>query len=153
MNELLEKYWEGQTSLQEEQQLRDYFASDQVLPQHELYRPLFAALVVESSSEVDDFDAFAKVNTQQTQEKIVNSKTWKGIVAAASISLLVALGAGYFNQPSQQDLGTYEDPQEAYEATLAALELVGTKFNKGRNNLQPLTQINKQTTQVFKINP
>ena len=38
MNELLEKYWEGTTSLQEEQDLRDYFKSDRVTPEHKVYK-------------------------------------------------------------------------------------------------------------------
>ena len=40
MNDLLEKYWNGTTTLSEEQQLRDYFSSESVdsrardVPQH-----------------------------------------------------------------------------------------------------------------------
>ena len=42
--ELLEKYFDGQTTCEEERALRRFFASDQV-PEHlEVYRPLFACI-------------------------------------------------------------------------------------------------------------
>ena len=42
--ELLEKYFDGQTTCEEERALRRFFASDQV-PEHlEVYRPLFAGI-------------------------------------------------------------------------------------------------------------
>jgi len=151
MNELLEKYWEGNTSLQEEQQLKDYFKSDQVAPAHQVYRGLFHSFELEKSIEVDGFDAFAKVKTTQHHNKRFNRKTWTGIAVAASVSIMVALGSGYYESAPSEDLGTYESPEEAYEATVAALQLVSNKFNKGTENLQPVTQITKQTEQVFKL--
>lgn len=153
MNELLEKYWEGDTSLQEEQELRDYFKSDRVAHEHEIYKGLFHSFEVEKREDVVGFDAFAKVNSLQHQNTRFNRKTWTGIAVAASITLMVAVGSGLYSNTESQDLGTYENPEEAYEATVAALELVSHKFNKGAQNLNPVTQINKQTAQVFKLNP
>lgn len=44
IEELLEKYFDGQTTCEEERALRRFFASDQV-PEHlEVYRPLFACI-------------------------------------------------------------------------------------------------------------
>ena len=39
--DLLEKYWEGTSSLQEEQELKDYFAKEQVSPELKEYQPFF----------------------------------------------------------------------------------------------------------------
>lgn len=152
MNQLLDKYWEGETSLQEEQDLKDYFKSDQVAPEHEIYKGLFDSFEMERSIEADGFDAFAKVKSKQHQNKIFNRKTWTSIAVAASVSLMIAVGSGLYDNAPAQDLGTYDTPEEAYEATVAALELVSNKFNKGTENLQPITQINKQTQEVFNIN-
>ncbi|SCY09228.1 hypothetical protein SAMN05192588_1102 [Nonlabens sp. Hel1_33_55] len=152
MNKLLEKYWEGDTSLQEEQELRDYFNSDQVAPEHLVYKGLFHSYEMESSIEVDGFDAFAKVKSQQHHNKRFNRRTWTGIAVAASVSLMVAVGSGIYDNSRDADLGTYDSPEEAYDATVAALELVSNKFNKGTRNLEPMTELNKQTSQVFNIN-
>ncbi len=42
--ELLEKYFDGQTTCEEERELRRFFASDQVPGHLEVYRPLFACI-------------------------------------------------------------------------------------------------------------
>lgn len=48
--ELLEKYFDGQTTCEEERALRRFFASDQV-PEHlEVYRPLFACIDQEAET-------------------------------------------------------------------------------------------------------
>ena len=41
IDDILEKYWNAEASLEEEAQLKDYFASEHVAPQHEQYKDLF----------------------------------------------------------------------------------------------------------------
>jgi len=41
IEQLLEKYDNGETSLNEEQQLRDYFAQEEVAPHLESYKVMF----------------------------------------------------------------------------------------------------------------
>lgn len=152
MNKLLNKYWEGTTTLQEEEQLKAYFKSDKVQEEHEIYRGLFHSFELEKSLSNESFDAFAKVKSQQSQNHYFQHRTWAGIMAAAGVCALMALGSVYYNYESESDLGTYETPEEAYAATIAALQLVSSKLNQGKENLEPISQIEKQTTQVFKIN-
>ncbi len=152
MNDLLDKYWEGNTSLKEEQELRDYFSSNDIADEHKIYSDLFITYKVENEQEGLNFDAFAKVKQNNGPENQLQSKTWKGLAIAAGFSLLIAVGAGYFQKPTPPDLGTYDTPEQAYAATVEALELVSLKFNNGRNNLVPAAQVNKKTTQIFKLN-
>ncbi len=41
LNVILDKYFRGETTLDEEQKLKQYFASTEVAPEHEPFRPLF----------------------------------------------------------------------------------------------------------------
>ena len=41
INQILEKYWNAEASLQEEAELRSYFSSDDVAPDHEQFKDLF----------------------------------------------------------------------------------------------------------------
>jgi hypothetical protein len=41
IEKLLKKYEDGQTTLNEEVELRDYFSQSVIAPQFEVYRPLF----------------------------------------------------------------------------------------------------------------
>jgi hypothetical protein len=154
MNDLLNKYWEGNTSLKEEHELREYFTSGKVAPGHEMYTDLFVTFEEEHQQKETSFNAFAKLDMQEEKVEDINfqRKTWKGLAIAAGFSLLIAVSAGYYQDQAQPDLGTYESPEQAYAATVEALELVSQKFNNGRNNLVPAAQINKKTTQIFKLN-
>ncbi|MBK8080845.1 MAG: hypothetical protein IPK25_11490 [Saprospiraceae bacterium] len=40
INDLLEKYWEGETTVEEENILKSYFQNGQVMPEHEAFTPL-----------------------------------------------------------------------------------------------------------------
>lgn len=48
LNEILNRYFEGETSLEEEQQLRVFFTSEDVPQEYVAYRPLFAYFEGES---------------------------------------------------------------------------------------------------------
>lgn len=154
MNDLLEKYWNGQTSLKEEKELKTYFKSTKVAPEHEVYRSFFNTLVTEQVTDVDSFDAFAKVNLKQSQENQFVKRRWMGLAIAASFSLLLAVGVGLYQEEqtaTPPDLGTYETPEEAREAALKMLELVSVKLNKGRSNMQPLNTLDSKTAAVFNL--
>ncbi len=143
MNELLEKYWEGTTTLEEEQRLKRYFASGNIDTAHEIYKPIFSAFALEKEASVP-FDAFANVpygavkkDPKKTIFNSVQPVNWKSLAMAASIVAVIVLGAVYqeYHMP-KKDLGTYKTPEEAYEATLGALQLMGTKINQNKTNLQ-----------------
>ncbi|WP_298953295.1 hypothetical protein [uncultured Nonlabens sp.] len=153
MNDLLEKYWNGETTLVEEHKLRTYFSSENVSPEHKVYRSVFNTFELEQVKEERDFDAFAKVKQKQSQDNKFQKKTWKGLAIAAGFALLMTVGTSYYNNQSQPqpDLGTYETPEEAREAALNMLELVSTKFNKGRNNMAPINTLDNKTASVFNL--
>ena len=46
IEQLLEKYFEGETSIDEEQALKDYFNSENVAPHLEMHKPLLQLLMV-----------------------------------------------------------------------------------------------------------
>ena len=67
---LLEKYFDGQTTCEEERALRRFFASDQV-PEHlEVYRPLFACI----NQEVEAFQQTQKEETTPPKQPEATSK-------------------------------------------------------------------------------
>ncbi len=153
MNELLNKYWEGHTSLEEERELKNYFNGNEVAPEHEIYRSVFNTFELENELEKElNFDAFAKLAPVEKQVDRSKVRVLKGLGIAAGFAALLALGSNYIGtEQTKADLGTYEDPKEAYYATVEALQLVSSKFNNGRSNLKPLEEINNKTDKVFKI--
>lgn len=150
MNELLEKYWEGTTSHEEEQRLKRYFASSSVSAEHEVYKPLFATLHMESQEDVS-FDAFAKVNKKGLFLRKLDNHKWKSLAVAAGLAALMTTGLIYQDSIAPEpDLGTYDNPEEAYEATVNALQFMGTKINAGKAKLEPLQTLEVKKNEVFK---
>lgn len=153
MKELLNKYWEGQTSLEEERELRDYFSKGSVAPEHEMYRSIFNTFEDENAMEMNaEFDAFAKLTPEEQPVDSSKLRVLKGIGIAAGLAALLAVGSHYIGSTSASTaVDTYDDPKEAYYATVQALQLVSTKLNNGRENLKPLEEINNKKDKVFRV--
>ncbi|WP_124980647.1 hypothetical protein [Nonlabens xiamenensis] len=154
MNDLLHKYWEGQTSLHEEQELRDYFNAGNVAPEHEVYRSIFNSFELEQQMQEGTYDAFAKVKRKNALDQQQNARRWKGLAIAAGFALLVAAGAGLYDGPvssDNKDLGTVANAEEAREETLKMLEMVGDRLNKGKRKMSPMNTLENKTTAVFNL--
>lgn len=145
IEKLLEKYDNGETTLKEEQKLREYFTQDKVAPHLEAYKPLFIY--------------FSKTQTEEyTREMIVETKkstnVYRWLSVAAVLVLMVAVFAKMVNQPitiddlSDEQYATYTQTVEAFNLlganftkgtdNMSALGLVGDSFNKGAENMNAL---------------
>lgn len=151
---ILEKYWEGETTLEEEKELRSYFASSQVSEEFAPYTPLFAYFDDEQHIQME-----AEISQPKLQGggRIVNLK-W-AINVAASIAIFIAM---YFvnKQISSKNNtfqyayhDTYQTPEEALEEVKQALFYVSSKMNKGVNTttqslekMEPLSEIINSTS-------
>jgi hypothetical protein len=152
IDEILDKYWEGQTTLQEEQELRSYFRSDRVSPEHEVYRPMFD-YQTQMGAETLDFDPFEKIGSGEFS-KPKSIKQWKPFVKwaiAASIAAMFMLGSTLLLDKPDKNLGTYDDPQVAYQEARGALMMISNKMEVGRQKASHLAEIKKQAKKVKQI--
>ncbi len=140
---LLEKYFEGETSVTEENQLKDYFSSPDVAQHLEQYKPVFG------------YFSQAK---EQKSEQVIPLQSKKRNVAWLSIaaSVVVLLGAGtftYFNyNGNPQNLGTYDDPEVAFRETQKALSLLSNNVNVGVESVQYIQEYENAKSKVFTVN-
>ncbi len=128
---LLEKYFEGETSIAEENELKDYFSSSNVAEHLEQYRPLFGYFVEAKEQKL-------------TNNVILTSKKRKVAWLSIAASIVMMMGIGtytYFNVNTvkeNQELGTYDDPEEALVATQKALAMLSDNVNVGIEGVQYL---------------
>ncbi|MCH2082455.1 MAG: hypothetical protein MK226_08695 [Saprospiraceae bacterium] len=93
---LVDKYFEGETSLQEETQLKDYFTKEHIHPSLEMYQGLFQYWVDESQVTLDDaFDIalLEKIEAQEAADSSASAKPKKGKVILLRTRMLYRVAA------------------------------------------------------------
>lgn len=141
---LLEKYFDAATTVNEERVLQDYFSSPNVAQHLEQYRSLFGYFAKEKEQRFD-----GALPLQPGRRKVV---AWLSVAA----SVVVLLGIGTFayknletpNAP--QDLGTYENPEMAFQQTQKALDLLAAHVNKGVESVEYINEYEQSKDKVFK---
>lgn len=86
---LLDRYWEGETTLEEERLLKSYFASGQIDERFRSVAPLFQVFREEKALE------YARAKTVEMKPRIF---AWHGWAAAASVLLLLSAGWWWMNR-------------------------------------------------------
>jgi hypothetical protein len=137
IEKLLEKYENGETTLKEEQQLKHYFLQGTVAPHLEMYRPMFAYFSV---NQQEQFTKDVPLTPMTMGAR--RSFSYKWISVAAVAVLLIGV---YFKSKTNNDLGTYQDPQMAYNEVVKSLAMISNQFNKGVSTVGYLDEMNKGT--------
>ncbi|AWM12830.1 hypothetical protein DI487_02385 [Flavobacterium sediminis] len=141
VKQLLEKYFEGQTSIAEEKQLKAYFSSEDVAPDLVSYQPMFANFRMQREEQ------FTKALPLQPR-KHNHIVKWIGI--AASFVVLFGVLQFYFSESPKEDLGTFNSPEEAFVATQKALDMVSNSVNQGVESVAVLKEYEKTKKTIFK---
>jgi hypothetical protein len=138
---LLEKYFDAETTIAEENTLKAYFAAGNVAPHLAQYAPMFGYFAAQQEQH---FDKKLPLKARVSYTK------WLSV--AASMVLLCGMLAWFINNnPAQtQDLGTYDSPEEAFKETQKALSLVSSKVNIGMQSVNYLGEYEKTKQTVFK---
>lgn len=143
---LLSKYEEGKTSLEEEKALKDYFLSGNVPDHLREYRMMFAFTAKAKTA------SYSKDVVIRPQQKFKHNKlAWTGIAA----SIILAAGiftTSYFGNDAlnQENLGTIEDPEEAYLKAKETLQIVSQVLNTGQDELSYVVEFDKAKNKYIK---
>lgn len=144
ITQLLDRYFEGETTLQEEAQLRTFFNRKDVPESLRSYQPMFQFFEAERNVKLDDVfeERLLQQLEQQTQPRLQVRylRVW---MASAAAILLIALAAWWMYpqltapepQPVAQaiDWSKYEPetPEEAYQVLKASLNRTSAELNRG----------------------
>ena len=113
IEQLLERYWEGETTLQEEAILRAFFSQDDVPANLIKYKSLFDCGLQEETLS-DDFDAriLEQIGSDEPKGKIVTlaSRLKPLFKAAAIVAILLTIG----NAAQAPWNYGWDDPQDEY---------------------------------------
>lgn len=171
---LLSRFYEGQTTPEEERLLADFFHREDVPEELQEDKQLFLMLVQISDQEMptdiaEEITAFVN-DLGQTEKKPVLSeeKQNKGIIyhlktppkmfyrVAATVAILIALGGGVIAYQKQNDpfRDTCSTPEEAADAILYANDIINRSATPFlRSTMIATEQVNDINETLGKIQP
>ena len=140
---LLDDYWNGVTTLEQEKELVAFFTKEEVPAHLKEYQPLFQFFRDEKDNEVStsfETNLIAALKAEEQKEAAPETnvrRLWSPLLRiAATVALVFGMFFMYqnysFEDPNEFAMAdTYETPEEAYRETMKALQLVSKKMDKG----------------------
>jgi len=149
IRELVEKYWNGETSREEEAQLKRYFQEEEAPADLKKEAALFRYYRFNTQSHTLDerFDELLtrRIERKQTRQRWLTFRPALQIAAAIAFVIFTAIlfKEEWENPTTENSIvatveDTYEDPRLAYEQTKEALLLVSSLMNEGTQHIQEL---------------
>ena len=161
VRKMLERFYRGETSLEEERWLQDYLSSTTVPEDLLADRELFMAFEDKDDAIPVPRDLNAKILNTIDQEEKGNLKTRRISLysisgLAAGLLALIAVYVFFLRTDAplllsaRQSIDTYEDPMEAYQEAKKTLAYVSGKLNSGTSEIRHMQQVTKTTADPLK---
>jgi hypothetical protein len=145
LKKILEKYYDGIASEVEEEELKKYFTSGNIMPGYEAEREIFAffeseASIPEPSADFETRIRQAVDESNHLQKRLYFKKLAISISSAAA-GILILTGVYLFFKGKGEPADTFNDPKIAYAETVKILRDVSLKMNNARASLEPVGKI------------
>lgn len=143
---LLQKYYKGMSSQDEEKKIMNYFSGGDVPDDLEIDRKHFLALADMQNEDIEvpsdlESNILKLLAAEQKPVRRLNSRMLYTLTSVAAGLALIVSTLMFINR--QPDLGTFDDPQIAYAETKEALEMVSQLFKQGTDKLSGLEEMDR----------
>lgn len=154
IEELLAKYWECETSLEEEKALREFFQGGQIPESLKETSALFQYFREQQKKALNDvtFEGQVMNHIKPVKSKGVSRMLYNSMRIAAG--LLVLMTAIWFVRTEirktipQEVIDTYDDPQLAFEETKKALLIISRSFGRAEEQAKKINVFNEAQEQI-----
>lgn len=158
LTQLLNAFYEGTISIEQEQELYAYFTSENVPEELIDEKRVFLSLYNLSDLENDEVSASLNnklsslIDGLSSKERPRRRNIVVMRISAVAASLLILISVGLFVMNSKQHqsilVDTFTDPQEAYAEAQKALEMVSATLN---TSLDPLKKASSNISDVNQL--
>ena len=155
LEELLEKYWKCETSVEEEQQLQTYFRHTPVPDGLKETAALFNYFEAQKSKEVSDIafekSVLRKISAPRGRMAALIFNTMRiaaGIVVLVLAVWLVRMEVRKSTPVQMTD--TYDDPKMAFEETKKALMMISRSFSTAEEQAKKINLFNEAQKEIRK---
>ena len=159
IDKILNKYFNGESSLEEEAMLRDYFSHNEVPNGLKAIRDQF--LYMQSQREIEiPVETDGRINEQIDSTRIISLFHTRRarILAISGLAAAIILLVTVFiqlNNYTQKFNDTYSDPKVAYAEARKILTFVSGQFNRGTKEVSNLSKFRtgiEDVSNVDKLN-
>ena len=150
INELLRKYFIGETSIEEEKELKSYFKSERIESAHEIYRPLFQVFETERSiTYLVDNEKYKNINQHRSPRK------WLQIISLSGVAATVLLAFWFLQIKTETSDYVVMKGKRINDADYAQ-QIAQSEMDKVSNmlerSLKPMQSINKVKESLEPVN-
>lgn len=153
VKKLLQQYFNGESSLEDERKLEIYFQSGDVADEVAEYAEFFGGIseladVVDHSTIEEDVMDFILENEHREKTKYFGM--WK-LVTGIAASIIIVLGGFLFYQQKQKPFDdTFENSEQAYVYARKTLQYVSSEYKKGFAELAKFEMLQKANEPIKK---
>lgn len=146
---LLEKYYEGASSREEELMLKEYFSREEVPEELRRDREIFRFFL--DSAEIPDAPSgfeeriIERIDRQRSEAKFNWKRRILTVMSAAASLIIIISATWFFTRDRRAIRDTYSDPQIAYAEAMKILYEVSVKLNKGTSPLGKIGVLENET--------
>ncbi len=152
----LERYFNGESSLEDEKTLREFFQKDDIPPHLLSLKAQFEYFADEHDHEYLDesFDEkiLNQISQEEKQQKRGSIRRYLYTASGIAASILIILSVFFKFDPFTNKVeDTFSDPYAAYIETRKALLFVSETFNKGADPIEKISKFDDGMQQLSKI--
>jgi hypothetical protein len=148
---LLQKYFEAETSIAEEQLLAAYFREEDIPEEMQPYQTWFESLGSGTSDGNSTFgeEVMADILSREKQNRKRFRTLWISVSGIAA-SLLIVLGSMVYYQQQHTYRDTFDNPVAALACAEKTLSFVSSEYNKGLAQLAPVHRLKSASAPLGK---
>jgi len=150
---LLQTYFNGESSVEEERVLETYFKSGKVAEEFQEYAPFFngiSELANDSGDQNIEEEIMDFILENENREKTKYRWLWQTVTGIAA-SVIVILGGFLFYQQQQKPFeDTFKNPDEAYAYAEQTMQFISEKYAKGLTGLSNFEKLQKVNQPIHK---
>jgi len=152
LKKLIEKYYNGESTEDEEMALRVHFRQNDIPEEYEPEKAIFgyyAEGAVPEPSEGFEYRILAGIDIYANKSGSQKIRKFLLPILSTAAGLLILTGSYIFFLHKAEPRDTFTDPKLAYSETMKILMEVSSQLNHGAKALEPVGKINKMTFKSF----
>lgn len=146
---MLEKYYNGESTLEEERFLKEFFSQakipDDLIDEKEIFIYYLQSVIVPEPSLAFENKIISAINSLDNGSENLKRRSVFGILTGIAAGMLILTGSYFFFVHKSEPRDTYSDPAIAYAETMKILYNVSSHLNRGTQALGQINQLQDET--------